>query len=108
VHLRHLAGGRFVSSGNREEGQIDEVIYRFEFPEAPGALTKFLDVVNFSYHGWSISLFHYRNHGHDVGHVLVGILLSSDDVPMLLSYLDKLGYTYYDETGNKAYVQFIR
>lgn len=88
---------------------FEEVLYRFEFPEAPGALNKFLDTIQkFNKIGWNISLFHYRNHGHDFGRVLVGLEVKKIDFPALQLFLDNLGYNYYDETSNTAYTQFLR
>lgn len=135
-HARHLAGGRraYVSefeefqrkNGTSEEildppysnnhspprptnHEFEEVLYRFEFPEAPGALNKFLDTIEkFNKVGWNISLFHYRNHGHDFGRVLVGLEINELDHPALQLFLDNLGYNYYDETENTAYAQFLR
>jgi threonine dehydratase len=106
AHARHLAGGRALSDW--KQANISELIYRFEFPEAPGALDKFLHTLNHFNQGWSISLFHYRNHGHDYGRVLVGLLVSDTDRSAFQTFLDKLAYTYYEETENIAYQQFIR
>ena len=58
--------------------------------------------------GWSISLFHYRNHGHDFGRVLVGLLVEDRNKEAFASFLDNLGYTYVDETENAAYKQFLK
>jgi len=88
--------------------QLSELIYRFEFPEAPGALNKFLQTVNHFNQGWSISLFHYRNHGHDVGRVLMGIIVNEDEREAFNVFLDKLDYKNTDETNNPAYLQFLR
>ena len=108
VHLRHLAGGRNISGYADGDGTFHEKLFRFEFPEAPGALYRFFDAVNFADHGWNISLFHYRNHGHDFGRVLVGVCIKPEDISLFQSFLDKLGHRYYDETENEAYIQFIR
>lgn len=110
AHARHLVGGRglesIVSSGDHK--QFQELVYRFEFPEAPGALDRFLSTVAKFNEGWSFSLFHYRNHGHDFGRVLVGLLVEKSDMKAFQSFLDNLGYTYYDETNNIAYSQFLK
>jgi len=106
VHLRHMAGGR--SFNLTQDGKLRELVYRFEFPEAPGALSKFLDSLNFTNQGWNISLFHYRNHGGDFGRVLVGILLEPDDIGSFHEFLDKLGYANFDETENSTYLQFLK
>ena len=82
-----------------------ERIIRFEFPERPGALSQFLDTLN---HGWNVSLFHYRNHGADIGRVLVGVQVPPDEVPQHRAFLDRLGYVYHPETENPVYQQFMR
>lgn len=125
-HARHLAGGRrritiepslLASSSFGESAapslptgdtcEYKELLYRFEFPEAPGALNKFLDGIGRYNKGWSISLFHYRNHGHDFGRVLVGMLVKPSDKEAFSEFLDNLGYERYDETNNKVYTQFL-
>jgi threonine dehydratase len=129
-HARHLAGGRRMhnsedSSDSDElqpvavstqapvdgilDPEFDEYLYRFEFPEAPGALNAFFCTINqFNQGSRSISLLHYRNHGHDYGSVLVGLLVRPEDRTALLSFVSNLGYEYYDETNNFAYTQFLR
>ena len=97
LHVRHLVGGRAPNAK-------DEVLLRFEFPERPGALMKFLNSMS---HGWNISLFHYRNHGTDYGRVLVGIQVPKQDKKAFQGFLDKLGYPYWDESGNPAYKLFL-
>ena len=97
LHLRHLVGGRAPQAEH-------EVIYRFEFPEKPGALMKFLDTMG---HDWNISLFHYRNHGADFGRVLVGMQVPPDEQAEFLAFLQDLGYPYWDETKNPAYQLFL-
>lgn len=97
LHLRHLVGGR-------AHGVEHELLYRFEFPERPGALMKFLDSLGA---GWNISLFHYRNHGADYGRVLVGIQVPPGDLGVLRASLDQLGYEYQDESANPAYRLFL-
>lgn len=107
-HARHLAGGRATTDVLKAaDGTIKykEMLVRFEFPEAPGALNKFLHSFNQT---WSISLFHYRNHGHDFGRVLVGLLVCECDMSEFHVFLDNLAYTYYDETSNIAYEQFFK
>lgn len=110
AHARHLVGGRGLESIILSEGtkQLQELLYRFEFPEAPGALDKFLTTVSKFNEGWSFSLFHYRNHGHDFGRVLVGLLVEKSEMKAFESFLDNLGYNYYDETNNIAYSQFLK
>jgi threonine dehydratase len=97
LHIRHMVGGR-----SREAG--DEMVYRFEFPERPGALMNFLTRMT---HGWNISLFHYRNHGADVGRVLVGIQVPRTDKRAFRSFLSQLNYRYWDESANPAYELFL-
>ena len=92
-HLRHMVGGR--SSLAR-----DEQLYRFEFPERPGALTHFLGHMH---PDWNISLFHYRNQGADYGRILVGIQVREDEQLALRRFLDGLGYPHCDESDNPAY-----
>ena len=97
LHVRHLVGGH-------APGLKDEILFRFEFPERPGALMNFLNRMN---HNWNISLFHYRNHGADYGRVLVGMQVPHHDKKALRTFLDKLGYRYWDESGNAAYRLFL-
>ena len=97
LHLRHLVGGRAPQAEH-------EVVYRFEFPEKPGALMKFLDTMG---HDWNISLFHYRNHGADFGRVLVGMQVPPNEQAEFNKFLQNLGYTYWDETQNPAYKLFL-
>ncbi|OIO67578.1 MAG: threonine ammonia-lyase, biosynthetic [Zetaproteobacteria bacterium CG_4_9_14_3_um_filter_49_83] len=97
LHVRHMVGGKspLVTS---------EQLYRFEFPERPGALLDFLSKLAGR---WNISLFHYRNHGADFGRVLVGIEVSEQDQQMFNEYLKQLGFAYVNETENPAYHQFL-
>jgi threonine dehydratase len=97
LHIRHLVGGRAPDA-------VNEVLYRFEFPERPGALMRFLESMS---QGWNISLFHYRNHGADHGRVLVGIKVPDKEKPSFQKFLDGLGYRYWDESGNPAYKLFL-
>ena len=97
LHLRHLVGGRAPQAKH-------EVVYRFEFPEKPGALMKFLESMG---HDWNISLFHYRNHGADFGRVLVGMQVPPNEQAEFAEFLQNLGYTYWDETQNPAYKLFL-
>ncbi len=97
LHVRHLVGGHAPSLK-------DEIMFRFEFPERPGALMNFLNSMN---HSWNISLFHYRNHGADYGRVLVGMQVPHHDKKALRAFLDKLGYRYWDESDNPAYRLFL-
>ena len=89
--------------------EFKEFLYRFEFPESPGALNNFFCSINqFNEGSRSISLIHYRNHGHDYGSVLVGFLVRPNDLSNLLKFLDNIGYEHYDETMNSAYTQFLQ
>ncbi len=97
LHLRHLVGGHAPQVEN-------ECIYRFEFPERPGALMNFLDNMG---QNWNISLFHYRNHGADYGRVLVGMQVPPTEQAAFKQFLQQLGYPYWDETNNPAYHLFL-
>jgi len=97
LHIRHMVGGR-------ADGLRDEVVYRFEFPERPGALLDFLDGLQMD---WNISLFHYRNHGADHGRVLVGIQVPPAERSRFVDYVEGLGYPYWDENDNAAYHLFL-
>jgi len=97
LHVRHLVGGHAPAIDN-------EILYRFEFPERPGALMKFLNAMSGA---WNISLFHYRNHGADYGRVLVGMQVPPGDQRKFAAFLAEVGYPYSDETGNPAYRLFI-
>ena len=97
LHVRYMVGGR-------APGLRDELLYRFQFPERPGALLRFLNGIG---HGWNISLFHYRNHGADYGRVLAGIQVPPAERARLKHCLDELGYPYWDETRNPAYRLFL-
>ena len=98
LHVRHMVGGHAVRVG-------PELLYRFEFPERPGALMQFLDGLGSR---WSISLFHYRNHGSAWGRVLVGFDADAGQRGQLSAYLDRIGYRYWEETDNPAYELFLR
>ncbi|MBI5507080.1 MAG: threonine ammonia-lyase, biosynthetic [Deltaproteobacteria bacterium] len=97
LHIRHMVGGRAAID--------DEVLYRFEFPERPGALTRFLDAMGQT---WSITLFHYRNHGADYGRVLVGMQVPPGEREDLRRRLDGIGYDCVAESDNPAYRLFAR
>ncbi len=97
LHVRHMVGGRAPHVEN-------EMLFRFRFPERPGALAKFLDTLGDRF---NISLFHYRNHGADFGRVLCGIQVPSDQRKLLMSFLEKIGYEWSDESDNVAYQLFL-
>jgi threonine dehydratase len=96
-HIRHLVGGH-------SPGIANELVYRFEFPERPGALMNFLSTMS---SGWNISLFHYRNHGSDYGRVLVGMQVPPGEMRQFREFLKNLGYAYWNETDNPAYKLFL-
>ncbi|TPG11457.1 threonine ammonia-lyase, biosynthetic [Rhodanobacter glycinis] len=93
LHLRHMIGGRSPLARH-------EVLYRFEFPERPGALVRFLDQLH---PDWNISLFHYRSHGADYGRILVGIQVPPHERALFQRFLETLGYPHVDESGHPAY-----
>jgi threonine dehydratase len=97
LHVRYMVGGRT----NLKNG---ERVFRFEFPERPGALLRFLKRIG---ERWNISLFHYRNHGAAYGRVLVGIQVSDQDNAIFQTFLQELGYPYSEETDNPAYKFFL-
>jgi threonine dehydratase len=101
THVRHMVGGRAPSVRN---ARSPELLYRFEFPERPGALLRFLDSMRGD---WNISLFHYRNQGADYGRVLVGMQVPRNELGAFRRFLKALGYPYADETRNPAYKLFL-
>jgi threonine dehydratase len=97
LHVRHMVGGSAAKLEN-------ERIFRFEFPERPGALLDFLKAIGTD---WNISLFHYRNHGSDYGRILAGIQVPDKESDELEAHLADLGYTYSEESDNPAYTMFL-
>lgn len=97
MHLRHMVGGKSPLAH-------DELLYRFEFPERPGALMKFVNAMS---PNWNISLFHYRNNGSDYGRIVAGIQVSPHETAEWQAFLDTLGYRYWDENQNPAYHLFL-
>ena len=97
LHLRHMVGGRSTLAHH-------ELFYRFEFPERPGALMKFVGCMS---PNWNISVFHYRNNGADYGRIVVGIQVPPDEMKEWQGFLDTLGYRYWDESNNIAYKLFL-
>jgi threonine dehydratase len=97
LHIRHLVGGKSALAH-------DELLYRFEFPERPGALMRFLDSMA---PNWNISLFHYRNQGGDVGRILVGLQVPAGEMDEFRQFLASLGYRHWDETANPVYKLFL-
>ncbi|MEH6627431.1 MAG: threonine ammonia-lyase, biosynthetic [Motiliproteus sp.] len=98
IHVRYMVGGHAPASVD------NEVVYRFEFPERPGALMKFLDKLGGR---WNISMFHYRNHGAAYGRVLVGLQVPETERPQVAEFLSEIGYNFTEETQNKAYQLFL-
>lgn len=97
LHVRHMVGGRAAALEN-------EWLYRFQFPDRPGALAKFLNSMG---PDWNISLFHYRNHGAAYGRVLVGLQVPDGDIDEFNRFVDALGYSYWQEADNPAYLKFL-
>lgn len=97
MHLRHMVGGRSPLAHH-------ELIYRFEFPERPGALTKFVNAMS---PDWNISLFHYRNNGSDYGRIVAGVQVPPDETDQWATFLEGLNYRYWDENNSPAYHLFL-
>ena len=97
MHLRHMVGGKSALSEH-------EILYRFEFPERPGALVKFLNSMS---PNWNISLFHYRNNGSDYGRIAIGVQVNPNELSQWQKFLDNLGYPYWHENDNPAYKLFL-
>jgi threonine dehydratase len=97
LHVRYMVGGH-------AHGLANERLFRFEFPERPGALLRFLQAIGSR---WNISLFHYRNHGSDYGRVLAGVQVAPADADEFAQHLRELNYAYTEETGNPAYRMFL-
>ena len=98
LHIRHMVGGR-------SEGVGSERVYRFEFPERPGALMKFLNSLGTK---WNISMFHYRNHGAAYSRVLMGVQVDESERETFQHMLNEIGFRYWEETNNEAYQVFLR
>ena len=98
VHIRYMVGGRRHESGK-------ERLFRFDFPEYPGALLRFLEAFGSK---WNISIFHYRNQGGAIGNVLAGIEVSEEDENQFRQHLDDLNYQYTEETANACYQRFLQ
>ncbi len=97
MHLRHMVGGKSALANN-------ELLYRFEFPERPGALINFVSTMS---PNWNISLFHYRNHGADYGRIVVGMQVPPSEMEQWEAFLKTLGYRYWNESQNPAYKLFL-
>ena len=104
-HLRHMVGGRLPQQFTESDKlNYVELLYRFEFPERPGALINFLKKMKSN---WTISIFHYRNHGADVGKIVIGVLIDSSEIKEWNKFVELLGYEYWDETDNQTYKLFL-
>ncbi len=97
LHIRHMVGGHAVNVHN-------EKVFRFEFPERPGALMRFLMSLGTR---WNISMFHYRNHGAAYSRVLMGVQVDDADRSEFVAMLDKVGFRYWEESDNPAYQLFL-
>src|SRR5690606_16553316 len=97
LHIRHMVGGRVP-------GLENERVFRFEFPERPGALMKFLMSLGAR---WNISMLHYRNHGSAFSRVLMGVQVDTADLPDIKQMLDRVGFRYWEETDNDEYRLFL-
>jgi len=104
-HLRHMVGGRLPRNfKDIDNSNLVELLYRFEFPERPGALINFLNNMKSN---WSISIFHYRNYGADVGKIVIGVLIDRNEIKEWCNFVKILGYKYWDETKNDTYKLFL-
>ena len=104
-HLRHMVGGRLPQKIiESDKSNLVELLYRFEFPERPGALINFLNNMKSN---WTISVFHYRNYGADVGKIVIGVLIDRNEITEWVNFIEILGYKYWDETKNKTYKLFL-
>ncbi len=104
-HLRHMVGGRLPQKFiDLDKTNNIELLYRFEFPERPGALINFLHNMKSN---WTISIFHYRNHGSDVGKIVIGVLIDNSEIKEWDKFVEILGYKYWDETKNQTYKLFL-
>ncbi|MXW74321.1 MAG: threonine ammonia-lyase, biosynthetic, partial [Chromatiales bacterium] len=97
IHVRYMVGGRAV-------GLRDERLFRFDLPEQPGALLRYLTRMG---KRWNISLFHYRSHGAAYGRVLAGIQVPDGELEPFHTFLSELNYPFHEETGNSAYELFL-
>ncbi|MGL6133125.1 MAG: threonine ammonia-lyase, biosynthetic, partial [Prochlorococcaceae cyanobacterium] len=104
LHLRHMVGGRLPASAAPALKQGEELLYRFEFPEKPGALMAFVNALQAS---WNISIFHYRNHGADVGRIVVGVQVPPTERQQWQAFLAGLDYRHWEESTNPAYRLFL-
>ncbi len=100
-----MVGGRLPNEFYKsKKSDLKELLYRFEFPETPGALMVFLKNMK---PDWSISIFHYRNHGADVGRIVIGVLIKEKEINEWIKFVNQLGYKYWDESKNQTYKLFL-
>jgi threonine dehydratase len=104
LHLCHMVGGRLPASAGGVQPAGRELLYRFEFPERPGALMAFVTALH---PNWNISIFHYRNHGADVGRIVVGVQVPDAELEEWRRFLADLPYQHWEETDNPAYQLFL-
>ncbi|MFN6339518.1 MAG: threonine ammonia-lyase, biosynthetic [Cyanobacteriota bacterium] len=104
LHLCHMVGGRLPDRAHQSPAQGEELLYRFEFPERPGALMAFVGALH---PNWNISIFHYRNHGADVGRIVVGVQVPPAELGEWHAFLTSLPYRHWQETQNPAYQLFL-
>jgi threonine dehydratase len=104
LHLCHMVGGRLPASAGAALDQGQELLYRFAFPERPGAL---MDFVSSLHPNWNISIFHYRNHGADVGRIVVGVQVPANELQQWQTFVAGLPYPHWDESSNPAYQLFL-
>jgi threonine dehydratase len=104
LHLCHMVGGRLPAAAAPARVRVQELLYRFEFPERPGALMAFVSALH---PNWNISIFHYRNHGADVGRIVVGVQVPPEEMAEWHDFLASLPYRHWQETDNPAYRLFL-
>ena len=104
LHLCHMVGGRLPARSEADRLEAEELLYRFEFPERPGAL---MDFVSSLHPNWNISIFHYRNHGADMGRIVVGVQVPPAELDDWRAFLAELPYPHWEETLNPAYRLFL-
>ena len=104
LHLRHMVGGRLPQTPNAASPEVEELLYSFAFPERPGALMTFVTSLH---PNWNISIFHYRNHGSDVGRIVVGVQVPTNERTQWFDYLKGLRYEWVDESHNPVYQLFL-
>jgi len=104
LHLRHMVGGRLPQTPNAASPEGEELLYSFAFPERPGALMTFVTSLH---PNWNISIFHYRNHGSDVGRIVVGVQVPTNERTQWFDYLKGLRYEWVDESHNPVYQLFL-